>query len=344
MAGNVNIPANLWGQQRLHIEGKWPEVLVRLDLNYWADPKACEGRARPSQRDLADSYGWKRGRLRKFMERLAPTEDPSRTQAGPKQDPADHGDTGTMDEEVPNEDPARTQRVPSEDPGHNGAPARTSPSPSPSLFSNPTGSCADSVQIPSYVVAWTRTKPARSRPKGITQQQLVEFIVAGVEAITGEPPAQVPSKSYGRPLLNLWARLGFPPLGDISERDNHRISPLTALGDVRLLSDACRRCPHPFFRGHIRGFDPDGSSWGKDPPTTWTPQIVCRLDPGSKGSGHGATIEQRLEAAREWAEKGRPAPPDDRPLEGAIVRRSHRQPVETVSQQMRRIGLLGGKG
>jgi len=69
MAGNVNTLATLWGQQRTHVEGKWPEALVVLDLNYWADPKACEHRKRPGIRKLAEVWGWPKTTAAEFIKR-----------------------------------------------------------------------------------------------------------------------------------------------------------------------------------------------------------------------------------------------------------------------------------
>ena len=215
--------------------------------------------------------------------------------------------------------------------------------------------------VPKWIDAWR--KRTTGRPKDVTREDLVAFIVAGVEAITGKPPVKVPSKGYGVPLLNMWARLGFQPLGlpvpvaqldehpppkraiagsnpagnttlgDISEHDTPHISPRTALGDVRLLADACRRCPAKPFREDLRGVRADGTQW-KDAPLSWIPQAVCRLDPPKTGGGQGATVEQRLELARKWRADGFPTVPDDQPLEaGLVLRNQGRQQHLSLSER-----------
>ena len=52
------VPAAAWERDRTQIAGRWPEVLVRLDLAYWSDPLCCGGQRRPSVRTLAATWGW----------------------------------------------------------------------------------------------------------------------------------------------------------------------------------------------------------------------------------------------------------------------------------------------
>ncbi len=348
------VSASVWPLlvERLQATGEpWDHAMMVEDLAWWDDRRRFAGKKRPGRGALQKRWRCNEWDARKALRDPAWRDRGKSEEANPPEALQRSSRSSPEALQVAQgQTPANGQLPPealqklSSDPPEALLTRVGTPTPSTlTLTSDEEGhhGFGSALTIPSYVVAWTRTKPARSRPKGITQQQLVEFIVAGVEAITGKPPAKVPGKSYGRPLLNLWARLGFQPFGDISECDTLRISPGTALGDVRLLSDACRRCPADIFRNHLRGVERDGTRW-RDAPLRWLPAVVCRLDP--KPGSTGATIEDRLAAAREWDEKGRPAPPDDRPLEGAIVRRRGRPAVETVSQQMRRIGLLGGKG
>lgn len=52
------VPSDAWERDRTQIAGRWPEVLVRLDLAYWSDPICCAGQRRPSIRALAQTWGW----------------------------------------------------------------------------------------------------------------------------------------------------------------------------------------------------------------------------------------------------------------------------------------------
>ena len=70
VAGFVPGPqAAWWGRERLCIECEWPELLVDLDLRYWADPKSCDGQTRPSTRQLAATWGWTKSRADRYIKR-----------------------------------------------------------------------------------------------------------------------------------------------------------------------------------------------------------------------------------------------------------------------------------
>ena len=131
MAGFVPGPqATEWGQQRTAIGGEWPPVLVDLDLRYWADPISCERRNRPSTRQLALTWGWKKSRVDRYLKR-----DTGGTVAGHSRD---SGGTVDPDTKGPINDDRDTRGTPvghSRDSGGTTPivdPARPTPSPSPS--------------------------------------------------------------------------------------------------------------------------------------------------------------------------------------------------------------------
>lgn len=59
-----------WEVQRLHFPQPWPEVWAMTDLTYWADPIACRGKPRPSERDLAALWGWSKGKAYRLITRM----------------------------------------------------------------------------------------------------------------------------------------------------------------------------------------------------------------------------------------------------------------------------------
>jgi hypothetical protein len=168
--------------------------------------------------------------------------------------------------------------------------------------------------LPAWLRAWQKDNAPQQ-----SAESLLRVTCGGVSIITGRMGTFSPSKGYGRPVANAWRRLGFPDVGAVDQDPTH-LPDTTFLGAVALLHDACKRCPAPVFRNDVRGFDADGENWKGRAPNL-TPAVVLRL----KGQhGKGATIEQRLTAAREWALQGRPTVPDAQPLPSAPRKPSRR--------------------
>ena len=69
MAGWIPTDAAAWLRDRCRIPTPWPEVLVITDLRFWANPKACDYRERPSVRDLAATWGWGKNRVCRWVGR-----------------------------------------------------------------------------------------------------------------------------------------------------------------------------------------------------------------------------------------------------------------------------------
>ncbi|MCK5496070.1 MAG: hypothetical protein KAI80_06640, partial [Hyphomicrobiaceae bacterium] len=194
---------------------------------------------------------------------------------------------------------------------------------------------SDPLPLPAWLQKWKRTNKYTG-----TDDALLTMVANGVQVITGRPATISPSKGYGQPVANAWLRLGYPETGDPEAEATH-LSSSTGLGIVALLLDACKRCPHKYFRGDVRGFNEDGSTW-KDSPHL-TPAVVLRLD---AKHGKGASIEMRLQAAREWDADGRPTVPDAEPLheETAVATRQQRQTgPKTVAQMLAEMNLGGAK-
>lgn len=165
------------------------------------------------------------------------------------------------------------------------------------------GTRANALPLAPWMSSW-RKKHAADR----SAEDVLRMASKGVEIITGRPATLKPSQSNARPVLNAWRRLGFPEVGD-PQSDAYHLTSHTGLGVVALLLDACKRCPHRLFRNDIRGVREDGTRWKAA--ARLSPGVVLRMDaPHSKG----ATIEQRIAAAREWDDGGRQTVPDIEPL------------------------------
>ncbi len=166
MAGNINIPANDWLRDRDMVPTPWPPALIKLDLVYWTDEQACEGKTRPSDRALAKTWGLYRSRVRRLLAKWDGKPDPTKAKtAGPQQahsrptsDPQQAHSTPSEPRRNDAIDPQQAQTDPQQAhqrPRHNGTRARSSPSPS---LSEEERSAWDRL-----VVIWAEHHPTASR-------------------------------------------------------------------------------------------------------------------------------------------------------------------------------------
>lgn len=119
MAGWIPTPADLWAVERGCIEGRWPSVLAVIDLRYWDDPKACNGRTRPSSRTLAKTWGWAPTAVLRLIRNTEFWADSSRrktttkpTQSRGKRDAAEQAQKATIESlrRTLDAEPAQTRR------------------------------------------------------------------------------------------------------------------------------------------------------------------------------------------------------------------------------------------
>ena len=190
MSGWIPMPAQDWLDQRADIAGEWPEVLVVMDLRFWADPIACGGRKRPSLRSLSGLWGWSRGRTERFVADSGRWADPHKTggttvgqqrdtggtSAGQNRDSRPPSKAGNQDELGQVRDsrgtPVGQQRDTTETPPKGDT--RVSPTPSPTPTPSPKTSLAVPAKAAPETAAdrlwafWQRLSPATGKgwPKG----------------------------------------------------------------------------------------------------------------------------------------------------------------------------------
>lgn len=162
---------------------------------------------------------------------------------------------------------------------------------------------SDPLPIPKWLLKWRKT--AGDVPRSVTNAALAGLAAHAIEALTGRPlPRWPPSMGHGRPALNAWRRLGFAAIVDADPESRHT-GPRYALGQLALLVEAAKDSPDQLFRNHIRGVRASGERWKETP--RLTAGVVWRMDPPKTS---GATIEDRLIAALEWHDAGRPVSDD----------------------------------
>ncbi len=139
MAGNLPVKATGWGDRRGHFPTPWDPFMVEIDMLYWVDPRACEGRSRPTVSELARDYGWSRGRLRKHLEKrsqMGARAEPPQSQMGARVEPDEPPSEGDDRDTRARAEPPQSQGGARAEPDGGQAPqstrARPSPSPSPS--------------------------------------------------------------------------------------------------------------------------------------------------------------------------------------------------------------------
>lgn len=301
MAGWFACDADAWAMAVEHMPSPWPREVAVMDAR-WLH---YEGPGLPSPRKLCERWGWfshsgkpstKRVRLLLASgEWRDKHQDERRARQGQGE-----GEVGASQEQAKaNNTPAKGEARARQGRGEGHTRVETH-----SHSQSPPGT-SSSVKIPRWVDGWRRG--CSGIPDGVTKADIYAMVCRGVEIIMRKPIEKT-SKGYGRPLLLVWARLEFPPIGDCRVADPLASSdPHGMLHTVALLRRACGPaeeggCPHQIFRGHVQGVDGNGSRW-RDPPRI-TPSIVCRLDP--KAGSAGATIEDRLEVAREWRDMDYP--------------------------------------
>jgi hypothetical protein len=123
-------------------------------------------------------------------------------------------------------------------------------------------------------------------------REVLEALARVVSAI--RPRATTPEQlveSAARPVLRLWHEA-------LVEQEATSLEGLVEL--VELLSEACRDCPDPVFARDVRG-----EGWENGRNRSQNVAAVCRLSPPPRSQG--ATWSERLEIARGWRDRGRPA-------------------------------------
>lgn len=117
-------------------------------------------------------------------------------------------------------------------------------------------------------------------PKTVRPADMEAAVLDALQAIRGDRPNPMRCKGEAVAALKLWRSLGRPAL-------------VEWVGEVRLVADAARRCPHGIFANDVRG---ENRSDGVD--RSRSVQTLCAQ----------GRWEERLRVARQWAQGGTNAP------------------------------------
>lgn len=301
MAGWVPFDVTTWGAQRLSQPGPWVEALAVLDLRYWADSKACEGRKRPSHRRLGEAWGWHHSKVGRFINQQGTWADPYHAEASldlaaaflavaltvkqtcaTREALAKQAATFEAEQKADGEAPVKHSRSKSEADPKGDTRAFTPPPPTPSTPEVHEGGLPTS---PAWLRPWHKSH--RSRLGGAPPEAVLKAVSHVLEGIRGK--LVPPTKTSGRPVLRLF--------GAMLEGNEDGLFEIRVQG--RLIADACQHCPHPGFARDVRA-----EGWDGGTPRHRNVASVCRLAP--KEGSSGLTWEERLEVAESWDAAGRP--------------------------------------
>lgn len=296
MAGWVPTDAAAWLRDRESIPGPWPEVLVVTDLRFWADPKACGGRTRPSLRVLGEVWGWSKSRVERFVGATDAWADPMRapeervghqrdTRGTPVGQPRDTGPSNEADDSPPAGQPRDTggTLVGQQRDTPLGSRART-PHPTPSTQEEVSSlrsetECQAPAPDPASksdpVPGWAK---GLALPAGVSRREVADLVVEVRDHVLGKPMGEGSAGSAAKVVLALWKARGSPLLSAFRE-------------ELLLVVQAAKDCPDPRFARDVRA---EGWAEGRDRSRDLA--TLCRID----------RFDARLDTAQRWRDAGFP--------------------------------------